>query len=134
MLPKSLSSQIWLIFQVLNQRLHADVSYTSSSQFFRLSSIRRQCHAIHLFVMRRALCMTDERALSLKLHLALTAAISFRTLLLHPPPSSLESEIKVLSALSLHFFLKKKELPGLEASPRSCAELRSDSPDLRARS
>ena len=32
------------------------------------------------------------------------------------------------------FFPEKKKFPGLEASPQSCAELRSDSPDLRARS
>ena len=59
--------------------------------------------------------MYDERALSLKLHLALTT-ISFRTLSSSPSPSSLESEIKVLSVLSLHFSCKKEI-----ATPRNFA-------------
>ena len=50
-----------------------------------------------------------------------SAVISFRTLILIliPPssPSSLESEIKVLSALSLHFFLQKRNC---QASKRCC--------------
>ena len=59
-------------------------------------------------------------------------------LLSHSPSSSPSFFIRIgdqsLVRAFSSFFPEKKKLPGLEDSPRSCAELRSDSPDLRARS